>query len=224
VNNSTESQRDAAVNWAESQLGHPYQFGFKPPWPFHKHKWWACPNTNGSTFNPDTGAYFKEEYYDYWFCSELIWGAYKHCNGDSGIDFNAQWAHDKNDDSWHWYIGPDDICNDVDQIYLYTDKELTGIEGTNKPVVESDHIILDELNFSVTLHGKLVDNGGERCHCYLTIIGEGNKYCGFYESDSLDRFCYSFYGLKAGVTYQWYAWAYNSLGKTLGEKKYFTIL
>ena len=223
VNNSNESQRDAAVSWAESQLCHPYQFGFKPPWPFHKHTWWCCPNTNGTTYNPDTGTYFKEEYYDYWICGELIWGAYKHCNGDSGIDLNAQWAYDKNDDSWHWNIGPHDICDDVDQIYLYTDKELTGIAGTNKPVVEADHVILDELNYSVTLHGKLIDDGGERCHCYVTIIGEGNKYCGFYKSDSLDTFCYLFYGLKARVTYQWYAWAYNSIGKTLGEMKNFTL-
>ena len=224
VINATESQRDAAIKWANEQKKHPYQFGYKPNWPFHKHQWWGCPNTNGTTYNPDTGKYFKEEYYDYWYCTELIWGAYKHCNGDSGIDLNAQWEYDKNDDSWHWYIGPDDICDDVDQIYLYTDKDITGIEGTSKPVVESDHIVIDKLNYSVTLHGKLIDNGGERCHCYVTIIGEGNKYCGFYKNDSLDTFYYSFDGLKAGVTYKWYAWAYNSLGKGVGETKNFTIL
>jgi len=39
VINASESQRDAAVKWAESQRGHPDQYGFNPPWPLHKHEW-----------------------------------------------------------------------------------------------------------------------------------------------------------------------------------------
>ena len=221
VNNSNESQRDVAVNWAESQRGHPYQYIFNPPWPFHKHSWWSCPNTNGTTYNPDTGTYFKEEYYDYWYCTELIWAAYKHCDGNSGIDIGAIWHYDKKDDSWHWWIGAGELLNNVDQIHLYTDGDF-GNPGTSEPLVESYQVDVGITN--VTLHGKLIDDGDERCHCYVTLIGEGDRYRGFYNSESIETFSHSFGGLEPGTTYQWYAWAYNSLGKVVGETKNFTTL
>lgn len=221
VINASESQKDAAVKWAESQRGHPYQFGYEPPWPYHKHVWWGCPNTNGTTYNPDTGTYFKEEYYDYWYCTELIWAAYKHCDGDSGIDIKATWSYDKNDDSWHWWIGPDEMLANVDQIYLYTDGDY-GNPGNCEPIVESYNV--NASTNSATLHGKLIDDGKERCHCYLTLIDVGNGYCGFYKSESIETFSYSFRHLKPGTTYQWYAWAYNSIGKAKGETKNFTTL
>ena len=56
----------------------------------------------------------------------------------------------------------------MDQIYLYTDGELTGKPGTNEPVVESDYVEVGITN--ATLHGKLVDDGGERCHCYVIFV------------------------------------------------------
>ena len=221
VINASSSQKNAAVKWAENQTRHPYQFCFDPPWPFHKHSWWGCPNTNGTTYNPDTGTYFKEEYYDYWYCTELIWAAYKHCDGNSGIDIGAIWHYDKKDDSWHWWIGAGELLNNVDQIHLYTDGDF-GNPGTSEPLVESYQVDVGITN--VTLHGKLIDDGDERCHCYVTLIGEGDRYRGFYNSESIETFSHSFGGLEPGTTYQWYAWAYNSLGKVVGEIKNFTIL
>ena len=220
--NASKSQKNAAVHWAESQIGHPYQYIYKPRWPFKKLKWWACPNSNGTAYNPDTGTYFQEKNYDYWYCTELVWASYRHCDGDSGIDIGARWCYDRHDDSWHWYIAPYDLHNNVDQIYLYTDGELTGKPGTYEPVVESDYVEVGITN--ATLHGKLVDDGGERCHCYVILIDEGHRYCGFYKSKSIDTFNYTFGDLNPGTTYQWYAWAYNSLGKAQGEIKSFTTL
>ncbi|MCK4365469.1 MAG: hypothetical protein KAW45_05420 [Thermoplasmatales archaeon] len=220
VKNASSSQKYNALNWAKKQLGQPYQFGYRQNWPYHKHQWWMCPNTNGTTYNPDTGTFFKEEYYDYWICTEIIWAAYKHCEGDSGIDIEATWHYDKYDDSWHWYIGPDEMLGNVDQIYLYTDGDY-GYPGSNEPLVETAHVNIEKNN--VTIYGMLIDDGGERCHCYVNIIGERNRYCGFFKSESIETFSYTFLRLKPG-TYQWYAWAYNSLGKAQGEIKSFTIL
>jgi len=223
VKNASPSQKKAAVMWAENQTKspHPYQFCFEPPGIYHKHSWWGCPNPNGTTYNPDTGTYFKEVYPDYWYCTEVIWAAYMHCNGESGLDLGAEWTYDKKDDSWHWWIGTDQMLSNVDQIYLYTDGEY-GYPGTSEPLVESYQVDVGIDN--VTIHGKLIDDGDERCHCYVTLISKGDKYCGFYNSGSIDTFSRLFKDLEPDTTYQWYAWAYNSLGKDVGEIKSFTTL
>ena len=221
VRNVSESQRDNAVEWAKTQIRHPYQFASIPTWPYHMHSWWCCPNPNGTTYNPDTGEYFIEVYPDYWICAELLWAAYNHCNGDSGIDICAKWEYDKNDDSWHWITMPDYWLNDYEQIYLYTDGYY-GNPGTGKPLVESFdvNVSLD----SVTIYGKLLDDGNERCHCYIYLIGEGNRYCGFFNNNSIETFSKIIKHLTPGTTYQWYAWAYNSFGEVYGETKSFTTL
>ena len=221
VRNANESQRENVISWAETQMRLPYQFGFPQSWPFKKHQWWACPNPNGTTYNPDTGEYFLEEYPDYWYCTEIIWAAYKHCNGDSGLDIGSKWEYDKNDDSWHWCSMPDYWLDDYEQIYLYTDGDF-GNPGTAKPLIESYDVEVGTT--SATLHGKLLDDGGERCHCYFYLIGEGNIYCRFVDRSSSETFSEEIKHLTPGTTYHWYAWAYNSFGEAYGETKSFTTL
>ena len=221
VRKANETQRDNAVKWAETQIGHPFQFGFIPKWPFQKHQWWACPNPNGTTYNPDTGEYFIEKYPDYWYCTELIWAAYKHCNGDSGLDIGAEWEYDIDDDSWHWCSMPGYWLGDYENVYLYTDGDY-GNPGTGKPLVESHDVEVGTT--SAALYGKLLDDGGERCHCYIYLIGEGNNHCRFFDKTSTDTFSKMIYNLEPGTTYHWYAWAYNSFGEAYGEIKSFTTL
>jgi len=221
VRNASASQRNTAVNWVETQIRQPYQFTFPPRWPFHIHEWWACSNPNGSVYNPDTGEYFIEKYPDYWYCTELVWAAYKHCNGDSGMDIGARWEYDEKDGSWHWCVTPKYLLGNYEQIYLYTDGDY-GNPGTGKPNVESYDV--DVGTTSATIYGKLLDDGNERCHCYISLIGEGNNYCRFVKRTTTETFSKLITHLEPGTTYQWYAWAYNSFGEAYGEIMSFTTL
>jgi hypothetical protein len=221
VRNATEGQRDNAVKWAEKQLGQPYQYTRYVNWPFSEHKWWACSNRNGTMYNPDTGEYFQEKFPDYFYCTELVWAAYKHCNGDTGLDLAEKWELDIKDNSWHWCSTPDYWLSDYENIYLYTDGDY-GYPGDKEPIVESYNVDVGKNN--ATLFGKLIDDGNERCHCFITLIGVENRYCGFYTGKSTDTFKMIFKHLEPDTTYQWYAWSYNSFGEVYGETKSFTTL
>ena len=76
VNSASKSQREAAATWAEGQVGKSYSF------------WWYEKRTDPSSLA--------------WYCSELVWAAYK--NIDIDIDY----------DESKYFVSPDDIYKDDD--------------------------------------------------------------------------------------------------------------
>jgi uncharacterized protein YycO len=67
LTNVTDEQREGAVAWAKNQLGQPYQETIFP--------------RNMDPFDED------DPTSDHWFCSELIWAAYKH----QGVHLEDSW-------------------------------------------------------------------------------------------------------------------------------------
>lgn len=86
--NTNDVVRQNAVYFAYQQLGKPYDWG----------GWWT-----------------KEVYGDSYYCSELVWAAYKAAGGPD-IDANPGW-------SWKYLDGvaPQEIYDDGDTYVIYYD-------------------------------------------------------------------------------------------------------
>jgi uncharacterized protein YycO len=91
VKTSNESQRQNAVEFAESQLGKPYD-----PYKYFLMPWFKRPKDH----RPDAEA---------WYCSELIWAAY----------YNQDIDIDRSGDRYPPYVGPTEISSD-DDVEMYT--------------------------------------------------------------------------------------------------------
>lgn len=101
VATASESQRMGALNFAQSQLGQPYQNA-------HEESWHA-------NANPDDP---NDPYSDEWMCSELIWASYLH----QGINIDVTPfppPPEEGGDGIHLYVAPQDIADD-DDVEMYT--------------------------------------------------------------------------------------------------------
>jgi len=117
VNNATSEQIEGAIKWAKKQLLSPYQWS----WPNldNYQSWHGCPNSNGTTFDPD-GNKFYECYSGYWYCAELVWAAY--LSQSNNLSIGSMWIKDEQDDgNYHWVVSPRSIRNDENNFTLYSD-------------------------------------------------------------------------------------------------------
>jgi uncharacterized protein YycO len=124
VKTANDSQRQAAVDWAISKIGTPYQVSFDFPWFMLK-----IADTN---FPFPTAKEF--------YCTELLWAAYY----NQGIDI------DQNGWKFPWWVTGNDILNDDDVEVIY--KEIdnsTGITKPNKGVYVANKKITFTLNKTI---------------------------------------------------------------------------
>ncbi|MDY7108134.1 MAG: YiiX/YebB-like N1pC/P60 family cysteine hydrolase [Planctomycetota bacterium] len=101
VTTATPEQREAAVEFAFTQLGRPYQDAHIC--------WWA----NADPDDPD------DPFSDCWYCAELVWAAYLH----QGINIDADPTPpppEEGGDGIHLYVSPQEIADD-DDVELYGD-------------------------------------------------------------------------------------------------------
>ena len=91
VKTSNESQRQNAIEFAESQLGKPFD-----PYKCFLMPWFKRPKDP----NPDAEA---------WYCSELVWAAY----------YNQVIDIDRSGNRYPPYVGPTEISSD-DDVEMYT--------------------------------------------------------------------------------------------------------
>lgn len=96
VIDASASQRQAAVDFALSQVGRPYQW-------YDIHSWWA----NAYPDDPD------DPWSDWWYCSELVWASYFH----QGINIDVTPEPSPPDgvhDGIHLSVSPQCIADDSD--------------------------------------------------------------------------------------------------------------
>jgi len=101
VATASESQRIGALNFAQSQLGQPYQNA-------HNESWHANANPDDPT----------DPYSDEWMCAELIWAAYLHQGINTDITPLPP-PPEIGGDGIHLYVEPQDMADD-DDVEMYT--------------------------------------------------------------------------------------------------------
>jgi len=117
VKNATVEQRKGAIEWTKTQRWSPYQWSWISLDNYQS--WHACPNPNGSAYDPDGNKYY-ECYPDHWYCSELIWAAYLHQS--KNLSVGALWIKDEQGDgNCHWLVSPQSIRDDKINFTLYSD-------------------------------------------------------------------------------------------------------
>jgi hypothetical protein len=132
VKNANESQRQAAVAWAKSKIGTPYQFFYRPPW-------FGLKIANTNLPFPTADAFY---------CMEFLWAAYY----NQGIDI------DQNGWKFPWWVSGDDIFHDPDVEVIYRNvTNSTEIIKPFKGVYIGNKKIASTLEHSVIVGGITVE-------------------------------------------------------------------
>ncbi|MFE3845974.1 NlpC/P60 family protein [Thermoplasmatota archaeon] len=115
VKNTSENQRQAAVNWAIDQIE---DGNFQKCW--GDGSWWANANPNDKN-DPDSNK---------WYCAELIWAAYYNTsNGTIDLDITPGPLQPPTGDGIHYAVNPQNIASHND-IIIYANKEAPNAPST----------------------------------------------------------------------------------------------